>query len=70
VCVLHTTGVKQVDGGYSTRACLVLAPIVELEVERSVIVPRNVYELLGESLLEMGKYLTYTMDILHMSIRM
>jgi hypothetical protein len=47
-------GVEQIDRDYFNRVCLLPAPNAETEFEPSLRMPRRVYEVLREGLLETG----------------
>jgi hypothetical protein len=49
-------GAEQIDRDYFNRVCLLLAPISETEFECILRMPRSVYEVLREILLESDEY--------------
>jgi hypothetical protein len=49
-------GAEQIDWDFFNTVCLLPAPIAEAEFERRFRMPRSVYEVLREGLLETDEY--------------
>jgi hypothetical protein len=57
-------GAEQIDQGHFNRVCLLPAPIAEAEFERRFRMPRSLYEVLREGLLETDGYFLQIQDAL------
>jgi hypothetical protein len=57
-------GAEQIDQDYFNRVCMLPAPILEAEFERRFRMPRSVYEVLREGLLETDGFSLHEKDAL------